>query len=724
MKRHLLAIGSILVILTGGALALRPASAEPAVITPLPPVSDPDGRAGACYSYLPDATRPYLPLALDTGARWDRFDFNWAVLEPDGDDQWSSGALDGYDTLVDDLDAAGVNMVGILLWTPDWASTGGWRTAEVPSFDQRPAGWYAPTGASRPGPLAVSAASTPPNGLDLDWDDPGNTWGDFVYDIVSRYGDRVRHWEMWNEAEWDFFWSGTDADYARLLEVGYRATKAACPDCTVLFAGLHFWDDQGFYERVLDIINNDPDAASNNYYFDVMSVHLYASSAHPYDIVNHIRSRMTSYVSDHPIWLTETGVAIWDDASIYSNPTKYDWSATQAEAGAYVVQSYANAIAAGVERYFHFRVNDDWCDKNGDGDCNDAGDGGMSELFGMARDDQSLRPSYVAYQVANTYFISPTFTTRVARDGVARVTLWGTPHGKVSAVWNTTPDPLSYDYSAAMPTATRVSRLGVTETITAASGVYTFSLPAATASLTSDPSYYYIGGDPVIVIESEAHNVPPTSTIHALPTTTFTSPFTVTWEGEDNQAGVWLYDIQVRDEAVGTWEYWQHSTQDTSGAFSGEHGHTYCFRSRATDRLGFREAWPEAATTCTTLDLDRELYLDLQSVFGDEDGDDEQDAGEDTLMGGLGFRLVDTVGADVVTPTVGASWAVTVSLIQGDYTLIITPEDWWSPAAAWMPRWLPISVEGGVGTQIVTLPAVGLLPHRSDVLLPLVSRGP
>jgi hypothetical protein len=706
MKRTLFLVGSVVTLLTVGAFAFRPAAAEPAAITPLPPVPQPDGRAGACYSYLQNPERPYLPLALNTGARWDRFDFNWANLEPNEDDGWNGDALNGYDTLVNDLYAAGVNMVGILLWTPTWAATGEWQTAEIPRFDQRPAGWYAPTGTSRLGPQAVTAASTPPNGLYLAWDDPNNTWGDFVYDIVSIYGNRVKHWEMWNEAEWDYFWTGTEADYAQLLKVGYQATKAACPDCSVLFAGLHFWDDTTFYERVLNVVNDDPYAAANNYYFDAMSVHLYATSAHSYDIVNHIRSRMTVYVSDHPIWLTETGVEVWDDTTIYPDPVKEDWTATQAEAGAYVIQSYANALAADVERYFHFRVNDDL--------------GGMSQLFGLVRDDRSLRPAYVAYQVANTYLVSPTFTTRVAQNGVTRVTLWGSPHGKVSAIWNTTPGPLSYNYAATLSTATQVDRMGGTEAIASAGGIYALDLPAATANLVSNSSYYFIGGDPVIVVESEAQNAPPTSTVHPLPATTATISFTVTWEGEDNEAGVWLYDVQVRDEAVGIWEYWQHSTQNTSGTFTGEQGHTYCFRSRATDRLGFREAWPGMPETCTTVDVDRDVHLDLQSVFGDADSDGEQDAGEETLESDLEFRLLDTAGVDVVTPSVGASWAVTVSLKPGTYALMVTPEDWWSPAAPWLPRRISIAVEAGQGAQTVRLPAVGLLPHRLDLFLPLV----
>ena len=54
--------------------------------------------------------------------------------------------------------------------------------------------------------------------------------------------------------------------------------------------------------------------------------------------------------------------------------------------------------------------------------------------------------------------ISPNFTTRVSGNGITRITLWGSPHGKVSVLWNTGPTPATYDYWAAMPTATRIDR--------------------------------------------------------------------------------------------------------------------------------------------------------------------------------------------------------------------------------------------------------------------------
>jgi len=632
-------------------------------VSPLPPVEDTDGRAGACYSFYPDPEtgegRPFIQLALDAGSRWDRFDFSWPNIEPTNDG-WNFGP---HDTLVADLSNAGMeNIVGILLWTPTWASTVSAPSGlEALSFDQRPFGWYAPTLRAPLSLQAVSAASSPPQGLYLHWNDPNNYWGDFVKNVVSHYSALgVKNWEMWNEPEWTYFWTGTSTDYAQLLKVGYQATKDACPDCTVLFGGLHYWANPSYYRWVLSQIDDDPAAPENNYFFDVMSVHLYSRSSSVYDVVNNIRSGMTTYnVGDHPIWLTETGVPVWGDPLAY-NP-KYDYAATQDEAAAYLIQSYANGWASDVGRYFFFRTNDE----------------DMSEYFGLIRNDHSLRPAYVAYQVANTYLISPTLVTRETTGSHLRVTLWGTPHGRASVLWNTSPDTGDYTLPAAIETGTLVNRLGVTQTVSAVGGFYTLSLPGATANLVSNLDDYIIGGDPLILIESETPNEPPTSTVHSLPAITYSPTFTVTWEGHDNESGVWLYDIQVRDGASGEWSDLQQSTTTTSTQFTGQHGHTYYFRSRAMDHVGNRSDWPDDPQAYTELDLVSTLHLSIGAFFADENRDGVwnqpiTETDEITLTQ-VTLRLLDATGLDVVTPIVGSTAEFTTTIYAGQvYRLLAT----------------------------------------------------
>ena len=534
MKRRLLPILPIFALLILLGIASNSSAADLAEIIPLIPATQTASRAGMCYSFYPDggSDRPFMPLAYQAGSRWDRFDFVWPNLEHE-DGSWKDEGREAYDTLVNDLTGAGFDMVGILLWTPDWAATSGASAAGAPEDRQRPAGWYAPVpgGVETYGPLSVgSAASSPPAGLGEPWDDwttgdgdPINYWGRFVYKVVDRYGDRVKHWEMWNEPEWTYFWTGSSSDYARLLKVGYQATKAACGDCQVLFGGLHYWYDQDYYREVLDELADDPNASVNDYFFDVMSLHLYSRSSNAYEVVNDIRSHLKEIASDHPIWLTETGVPIWDDASVDPHPNKYDYAATREEAAAYVIQSFANAWASGVERYFFFRTHD----------------ADMGEYFGLIRNDRSLRPAYQAYQVASTHLVSPTMTTRTNYGvGVDRVTLWGTPEGKVSVLWNTTPGTFQFEYPATLSRARVINRQGDEQIVNATDGVYRLSLPGATANLVSDPDDYFIGGEPYLVIEEDT--VAPSKTVvDPLPSTTDPPKVTINCSAGDDAAGIW-----------------------------------------------------------------------------------------------------------------------------------------------------------------------------------------
>lgn len=655
----------VLLFLAEAPPALRADAARVSTVTPLPPVTDTDERAGACYSFYPDPEtgvgRPFIAPAMNAGSRWERFDFTWPVIEP------TQGAwnFEAHDTLVEDLRCEGLNnIVGILLFTPGWAAADATTGLTAASIAERPTGWYAPILRPAAAVRAANAWASPPRGLYLPWDDPANLWGQYVHTVVSRYGDEVKHWEMWNEPEWSFFWSGTSADYAQLLKVGYRATKAACPDCLVLFGGLHYWANPSYFRWVLSGINADGSAAAENYFFDVMSVHLYSRSSSTFDEVQTIREGMETYnVGDHAIWLTETGVPVWNDSVVDPSPTKYDYAATADEAAAYVIQSYANALVADVEKYFFFRVHD----------------ADMSEYFGLIRNDYSLRPSYVAYQVATTYLISPTMVARTAHGSGVAVTLWGTPRGKVSVLWNGAAEPTVHALPAVLDSATLVDRWGHTEQLVAANGLYSIGLSGATANTLGDASDFIIGGDPVLVVESEVLNEAPVSTMLSLPAVTYSSSFTVTWAGEDEESGVWHYDVQVQDGPNQEWSDWKTATIETSGQFVGEHDHTYGFRVRATDRVGNREEWPEAAQASTTVNIRRSLDLTIEQFFADENGNGVWDkpvsATNEVTLTEVALTFRDMEGTHVVPPYVGSSWSFTAEVEAGrSYALLAQTE--------------------------------------------------
>jgi len=680
----------------------RPAEAEPVTVTPLPPVTNVDGFAGVCYShYEGPGDRRYFGLVQDIGVHHDRIDFRWDVISNVG------VGYEPYDSVVNDAAAYGIEIIAILMATPSELRNPGCDTgsalSEMPAGASaaRPQGWYFPDeGIDQVSALQRSdPGACPPANLYNDWSPGnfnGNVWAEWVYNTVMHFKGRISVWEIWNEPEWDYFWLGSDAEYAQLLKVGYQAVKAADPNATVLFGGLHYWADRTFYERVLDILNDDQQAAADNYYFDAMSVHLYSRSSTIYDVVNDIRAKMQLYVSDHPIWLTETGVPV-DDGQF---PVRPPYNVTESEQAAYLLQSYANARAARVERYHWFRVHD----------------ADMVEHFGLMRDDTYLRPSYVAYQVATTYLLSPTMVTNWNyASGVRRVSLWGTPWGKVSVLWNTKPDTQQFQYAASLPTATLVDRRGHAQTITASGGVFDVTLPGATAYITDQATGerdYFIGGDPYLVIEDDT--TPPTVSLNPLLATTYSRTIEVSWTGSDSGSGIWGYDVQVKEGSGGTWIDWLHLTPYGSGEYSGgAHGQTYCFRARAWDRAGNLSTWTDGAA-CTTLDYVRDVSIEVGAVVGD---------GEPPVsLTNLTFRFLAPDGTDVVAPAVGDSWEATLTLEAGTYSLMVIPETWGDPPPGWLPALIPMPVEPGPGTQDITYPVVTLAQHNFSYLLPVIRR--
>lgn len=94
----------------------------------------------------------------------------------------------------------------------------------------------------------------------------------------------------------------------------------------------------------------------------------------------------------------------------------------------------------------------------------------------------------------------------------------------------------------------------------------------------------------------------PRSSAHTLPVYSRGAP-TISWSGSDSGGSrIQTYDVQYRDTAGGGWTDWQTGTTNTSATFSGTAGHTYYFRSRATDNAHNVESWPSGdRDTYTTL---------------------------------------------------------------------------------------------------------------------------
>ncbi|HEX6310978.1 MAG TPA: beta-xylosidase, partial [Acidimicrobiia bacterium] len=162
-----------------------------------------DDAGFAAGAGLPGRSDPELARDLEgmaaTRARYLRFDLPWSSVEPEpGRYRW-----DQLDRVVDGARACGLEVVGLLTYSPEWARAAG------------------------------TSEHAPP----LDPDD----FGAFVSRAVRRYAPRgVDVWEIWNEPNLDLFWEPAPdpAAYAELLAAAFDAVKAVDRDATVISAGL------------------------------------------------------------------------------------------------------------------------------------------------------------------------------------------------------------------------------------------------------------------------------------------------------------------------------------------------------------------------------------------------------------------------------------------------------------------------------------------------------
>jgi len=637
------AIILILAVAVWGAAGRLYASQPPSIDAAVPP----NANFGLCFvsaaENLADETR--YAGALETGAQWDRWPLYWYWVDEGGYVGPHSQPVAGYhdyDTLVIQDIEHGLTPIAILLGTPDQRATGGSPDVPPPRVQDKV---FPIPGRVTPQQAETSTAASPPVGLFepifADGSDipvagkainQANPWDVFVSNTVQRYkpggtlaqaqgwgsGVGIRHWEIWNEPDLNQFWSGTVKEYYRLLEVAYKTIKSADPEATVLLGALAFFDKPNWLQDLLAQTGGDPTKA----YFDVLSFHYFWNIYHhgtDYWLGQASDTLNVDGLSHVPIWITESGVPVWDDfpATEFDGgvPSDSPWRATMEEQAAYVIQNAALAFHHGVERYYHFMLHDD------------CGNVPVADAFGLRQNfsphvcnpvgsspQGNRRPSYVAYQLVVEQYrdLIPLWRAkgngqdRVAfyrADDSARVlVLWATGGVAVTATIKATGDTGQLHWIE--PTSSPLGTTGIsrTLTITPTAGVYTFTLPPATNRNSGIPgdTNYYIGGRPYLLIERDT--LPPISSVEPLPPTSSLG-FVVRWGGEDLGSGIASYDVFYNVDG-GPFTTWFTETVSTSASCAGSVGSTFGFAVRARDRAGNVEPIPTApqATTLVVAD--------------------------------------------------------------------------------------------------------------------------
>ena len=410
--------------------------------------------------------------------RWSRLVFDWRELQRTGPDDWSGSWLEGRgDESRLDLELrAGRRVVGLLARTPAWA---------------------APSG----------AAGDPPRNLDLPFDDPRNYWARYVSTVVARYAGRVDDWVIWNEPDvWSDEthsrqWTGTPRQYYQLLKVAYQAAKRANPGARVWMAGLTYWWDyldrrEQYFATILKLAAADPTAPANNWYFDGAVLQLYNNPRLLFDVPRVFQRLMRDQGIDppKPVWVNETNVVPWDDPVAPLSRAHY--RATMDEQASYLIQAVSYALATGTDHMAVFK----WVDDNGLRK-------GVEQAFGMLRVDatRSPRPVYEAYRAAQEW-LAPTTRAQLVDEGpVVKVYLEQPAAGRrVSVVWNVTGEPqetLVETLGGEVLVLDKLGRPLGAPPPGSDNRVVLVLRPATANTLPGFPEAFFIGGDPLLVVE-------------------------------------------------------------------------------------------------------------------------------------------------------------------------------------------------------------------------------
>lgn len=406
---------------------------------------------------------------------WDRALFYWSEVQPSGPKDWN-----GYHVPDDWLTLAardGREVIGLLKHTPAWATDG------LPGCGV-------------------------PRGLELPVGDPGNLWAAFVRRVVSVYEGRVDRWVIWNEPDIDSEtygneWCGSMESYYRLLKVAYLAAHDVNLDARIHLAGLTFWHDRDYLERLLNHIAQDPTAPERDHYFDVVTLHIYFQTESVPFIINEARAALRGHGLSKPIWVNET------NASPDSDPqwplVRPRWRVSLEEQASFLLQSFALALSAGAERVAVYKLKDVGLPAGG-------------EPFGLIRPDGSRRPAFDAYELITSHYAG-TVGAREERHPLHEVVTLEREGLTTRVLWARTAHDVSVSLPALAPQARLLDQTGQERLLEADGGSYMLHLPGARCA--DEYLGCIIGGPTYLLIEDVGA---PWST----PTPTATSSVVVT----------------------------------------------------------------------------------------------------------------------------------------------------------------------------------------------------
>ena len=355
-----------------------------------------------------------VKLAAEAGFHWLRQEFPWQDIEihakgdfEDRRNPPTKSAWDKYDQIVDLADKYGMELIVRVSTPPSWSRAHG-----------DAAGTFAP----------------PDNYED---------YGDFVYQLVSRYKGRIRYYQLWNEPniypEWGNYPISPE-DYTRLLKIGATRAREADPNAVIIAGALastialqpdaapptNALNDLLFLQRMYD--------AGAAPYFDIMAMQAYGLWSGPTDrrmqprVMNFGRPQFVRDLmvangdANKPIWISEMA---WNAVPDEVADKRFGQVSPEQQAQ-YEPMAYQRALEewpwAGVVNTWYFkRATDEWLKQ-----------GKPEAYFRLADPDFTLQP---VYHSLKQYIKS---VQPALYPGTHEPTGWAV---KSDGVWEPTPSP-------------------------------------------------------------------------------------------------------------------------------------------------------------------------------------------------------------------------------------------------------------------------------------------
>lgn len=332
------------------ALALLPLSIG--VASPGPALAAEPAESGSRYGVNEPHLKWHTPGTIDrelaemraAGIRKIRVDFAWPDLEP-ARGTWDFSRMD---VAVEKCQRYGIEILGILLFSPAWANGTSWFTA-------------------------------PPTDMEA--------WREYVSTVCARYRGKVAAWEVWNEENINAFWStGPDPlEYVKLVSAAAPEIRAADPAATVVMGGVAGLDPDYLSACLEAGIAEHVDAVCYHPYTSTLAFWTLAPlEAHCRQIVTWLREQIAKH-TDRPvqIWLTELG---WTSSSVYPGVDRE----TQAS---YLMRTFINYAGQPVDRVYWYNLYDE-----SDSPINPEAN------YGLLSNDFTRKPAYGAFKVFQENF--------------------------------------------------------------------------------------------------------------------------------------------------------------------------------------------------------------------------------------------------------------------------------------------------------------------------------